>query len=252
MKLNHKTFGQGDPLVFLHGLFGSLDNWQTIGKEMANTHTTILVDQPNHGRSPHVDKMDYRFLAEAVQDFLSSEWVHQTSILGHSMGGKTAMQLALSYPDLVDKLIVVDIAPRAYPPRHDEILEALCALSPEEIESRTEADEKLKKKISDEAVRQFLLKNLKRKKEGGFEWKMNLPVIEDNYEKLTASIQADAPFEGKTLFVGGGRSDYIIEDDKSRIRELFPNSEIKTIAEAGHWIHAETPDKLLSVIRDFL
>jgi len=215
IELNYKTFGQGDPIVILHGLFGMLDNWQTIGRKLAEHHTVFLVDQRNHGRSPHTDELDYPLMAYDLQHFMENQWMFKSTIMGHSMGGKTAMQFALLHPGMVEKLIVVDIAPKAYEGGHQPIFDALFDLQPEQISDRSEAEAKLKEHISERGVRQFLLKNLSRKKGGnGYEWKMNLPVIHKHYRDILKELKVyDAPFEGEALFIRGGRSNYIQEED---------------------------------------
>ncbi len=159
MELNYKTFGQGSPVIILHGLFGTLDNWQTIGKQIAERHMVYLVDQRNHGKSPHTDDFNYPLLAEDLHHFMESQWIHEAHIVGHSMGGKTAMQFALDYPDMVDRLAVIDIGPKAYEGGHQEIFAAMLDLPIEQITTRQEAADFLEKRIPDEGVRLFLLKN---------------------------------------------------------------------------------------------
>lgn len=251
MDLNFKTFGQGPPLVILHGLFGTLDNWQTLAKRWAENYTVYLVDQRNHGRSPHLDEISYPLLAEDLAAFLDKEWIHECYLLGHSMGGKTAMQFALDYPDQVEKLIVVDIAPKAYPPGHNEIFEALRSLDLDKLESRNAAAAHLAQKIPQPAVVQFLLKNLSRKPTGGFRWKMNLEVLYQDYENILANIDGNA-FSGATLFVRAGKSHYIDEADLPMIQSLFPEAQLKTVEESGHWVHAQSPQQLYELVSDFL
>jgi len=252
MKLNYKVFGQGDPLIILHGLFGTLDNWQTIAKKLAEHYTVYIVDQRNHGRSPHHEDFDYETMAEDLQTFLEDQWIYKAHILGHSMGGKTAMTFALNYPDMVDKLIIVDIGTKAYQGGHQQIFEALFSLDLAAINGRKEADEQLSQLIPEFGVRQFLLKNLSRKKAGGYQWKMNLPVIFNNYEHILSSVKGEGKFEASTLFIRGGLSDYIKEEDFEIIKEWFPIAIFKTVVDAGHWVHAEAPDKLLKLVLDFL
>lgn len=252
MDLNYKTFGKGHPLLILHGLFGTLDNWQTLGKELAEDYMVYLIDQRNHGRSPHLDEMNYPAMAGDLKQFMEDNWIYETHVLGHSMGGKAAMQLALQYPDMVDRLIVVDIAPRRYPRSHEEIFEALRSLQLEEIDSRSDAEEALRADIKDKGIRQFLLKNLRRTKEEGYAWKMNLDALYQNYDDILAAIETHEPFTGPTLFIRGGRSNYIHDEDRVDIQKLFPNARIETIEGAGHWVHAEAPDRMLQLIRDFL
>ncbi|PHI20522.1 alpha/beta hydrolase [Lewinellaceae bacterium SD302] len=251
MNLNFKTYGQGPPLVILHGLFGTLDNWQTLAKRWADNYTVYLVDQRNHGRSPHLDEMSYPLLAEDLAKFLDKEWIHECHLLGHSMGGKTAMQFALDYPDQVSKLIVVDMAPKIYPAGHDEIFDALRSLKLEELENRRDAATHLNKRIPQPAVVQFLLKNLSRDPGSGFRWKMNLEVLYRDYKNILANVTGPA-FPGEALFVRGGKSHYVTVEDLPLIRELFPSAQLATVAEAGHWVHAQAPDELFKLVSDFI
>ncbi|MCB0618684.1 MAG: alpha/beta fold hydrolase [Saprospiraceae bacterium] len=252
MELNYKTFGQGDPLIILHGLFGSLDNWQTLGKQFAEHYTVFLLDQRNHGRSPHDPEFDYAALAADLKHFLESHWVYKTHLLGHSMGGKTAMEFALHYPDMVDKLVVVDIGPKAYSGGHELIMDALLSVDLDAIDSRQAADEALQARISEYGIRQFLLKNLHRNKDGTFSWKMNLPILHQHYDQILSAIEGDDPFEGPALFIRGSRSNYIEDGDWPAILELFPRAELATVPQAGHWVHADAPELLLERVHRFL
>jgi len=233
MELNYKEFGQGDPLIILHGLFGTLDNWQTIAKKLAKNYTVFIIDQRNHGRSPHIDHIDYPSMADDLQQFMESNWIYKSHVLGHSMGGKTVMQFALNYPDMVDKLVVVDIAPKKYEPRHQVIFDALLSMNLSEIKTRKEAENFLASRIEEYGVRQFLLKNLTRSKAGGFEWKMNLPIIYKHYQDILNDVDNESTFEGDTLFVDGEKSAHISEADIPLIKSRFPNAKIDTIADAG-------------------
>ncbi len=265
MELNYKSFGQGDPVIILHGLFGTLDNWQTIARQLAESYSVFILDQRNHGRSPHSDTHDYRAMAEDLRQFMESHWMYDGAhVIGHSMGGKTAMQFALTHPDLVKKLVVVDIAPKAYPGGHFEIFEALQAMDLDNIADRKEAEAFLAERIAEEDVRQFLMKNLTRKNPpsggqggGGFEFKMNLPVLWKHYPDILAAVDGlppwGEPFEGPTLFIRGGRSKHVtLPEDEALIKKLFPNSEIKTVEGAGHWVHAERGGELLGMVRAFI
>ena len=249
--LNYKSFGQGDPVVILHGLLGSLDNWQTIARQLAEDYTVFIVDQRNHGKSFHSDTMNYKAMAEDLANFLDEQGVHRVSLVGHSMGGKTAMKFAGSYPNILDKLVVVDIGPKAYPPGHDNILDALQALPVGRIESRTEADDLLAEHISDQGVRMFLLKNLARDGDG-YKWKMNLPAIVNHYDEITEAVYPSQPHEGPSLFIKGEKSDYIQDEDWTKIQEHFPAATLKSIDNAGHWVHADQPEAMLEALRDFL
>lgn len=252
ISLNFKSYGQGNPVIILHGLFGTLDNWQTIARQLSANYLVYLVDQRNHGRSPHTDDFDYSLLAEDLKDFMESEGMSQATIIGHSMGGKTAMQFAVSYPEMVHSLIVVDIAPKAYEGGHQEIFDALLSVDLTKIESRKMADEQLMSAIPDFGVRQFLLKNLTREKEGGYRWKMNLPAIYKNYQHILDNILLDEPFSGPSLFIRGEKSGYIKQEDDSLIKSVFPEAQIVTIPNAGHWVHAEAPKALLLAFENFM
>jgi len=251
MELNFKTFGQGPPLIILHGLFGTLDNWQTLAKRWASSFTVYIIDQRNHGRSPHLDGISYPAMASDLAAFLDKEWIHQCHILGHSMGGKTAMQFALDYPDIVDKLVVVDITPKEYPAGHDDIFSALLSLEVEKVSSRKEAAEHLDQYIQDKGVVQFLLKNLTRQPNNGYQWKMNLPVLYRDYSNILAAIEGD-PFTGPSLFVRGGKSRYVQDQDMDTIQSLFTEYYVETVADAGHWIHAERGEELFHLVQKFL
>jgi len=252
MNLNFKKFGSGAPVIILHGLFGSLDNWQTIAKQLAQTFAVYLLDQRNHGRSPHDDDMDYPTMAKDLKTFMEQRQLEASHLVGHSMGGKTAMQFALNYPQLVNKLVVVDIAPKTYPGQRHEIFQALSEMDLDRLQSRKEADSLMSKRINDFGVRQFLLKNLTRKEGGGFRFKMNLPVIQQHYSDILAAIESSRIFGKPALFIKGGRSTHILPEDVVLIKKLFPNASIETIEKAGHWIHAEAPVAFLKLALGFL
>lgn len=251
MKLNYKREGNGDPLIIIHGLFGSLDNWQTLGKKFAEDFDTILVDQRNHGHSPHSDGFDYDLMAQDLIELIKDLEFEKVNIIGHSMGGKTAMRAAQLRPDLINKLVVVDIGPKGYPMHHDSILEGLHAIDFNVVKSRGQANEAISPYIQDEGVKQFLLKNLYWKEKGVLDWRINLPVITANMEKIISQLPADE-VTVPTLFIRGEKSNYIIEDDYTDIFMQFPNSDIETIYNAGHWIHAENPFDFYNLVIDFL
>lgn len=251
MQLNFRKYGSGQPLFILHGVFGSSDNWQTLGKEFAEKHAVYLIDQRNHGNSPHDEEMNYQVMSEDLVELMEQEKLTNINILGHSMGGKTAMHFACSYPDYVDKLIVVDIAPKYYPPHHQQIFEGFHSVDLKTIETRKDADEQMAKKIKNMGVRQFILKNLSREGDS-YTWKVNLKALEENVEKIGGGLPEEALFEKGTLFIGGTKSDYITEEDHKLIKKHFPASEIKMIDGAGHWVHAEKPKELAEVVFDFL
>ena len=251
MGLNFKQYGQGEPLIILHGLLGSLDNWQTLAREFAKEYSVFTIDLRNHGRSFHNDIMDYPSLANDIAEFMNEHWIYNANVLGHSMGGKTAMQLALDFPELVQKLIVVDIAPKVYVGGHQPLFDAMLNLDVNHLQSRSEADLQLKSSIPNDNIRLFLLKNLSRNKLGGYRWKSNLNAIVNNYSKILENIDGDIPSDIPTLFIKGGNSDYI-DDDEEIIKAYFSNAKIEIIEGAGHWVHAEKPKKLAQIVLDFL
>jgi esterase len=252
MKLNFKKTGSGEPLIILHGLFGSADNWFSIAKELEKYYTLYLIDQRNHGDSPQSKDWDYEVMAEDLNELMEDEGIDAAYLMGHSMGGKTVMKFAFKYPDKVKKLIVADIAPRFYPVHHKEILEGLNAIPIQELKSRKEADDILSKHIQIPGIRQFLLKSLGRNDSGGFIWKINLPVITEKIDNVGEEITSEETFDKPTLFMGGENSDYITDKDKEEIAEMFPNSHLIFIKNAGHWLHAEQPAAVVETVRAFL
>ncbi len=252
MHLYHQRYGSGDSLIILHGLFGSLVNWSTLSKKLSEHYEVIAVDQRNHGNSPHSETMDYGSMAEDLRVLMQAEHIDAAHIIGHSMGGKTAMQFALTFPNQVDKLVVVDIAPKSYDRHHDEILDALCSLDLGAATSRGDLDRALARHIPEAGVRQFLLMNVARDDAGGFRWKIDLDAIARNYDRLVEWSDSGRTFPGPTCFVRGEGSDYIQPEDEAVIRSLFPQAEIVTVADVGHWVHAEAPQEFYRIVRDFL
>nr|MBI1228659.1 alpha/beta fold hydrolase [Cytophagales bacterium] len=251
MKLNVRKTGTGKPLIILHGLFGSADNWMSIAKELSESYRLYLVDQRNHGDSGHSDEWNYQVMAADIVELMDEEGLDKAFLMGHSMGGKTAMFVALMHPARVEKLIVADIAPRYYPVHHEKILEGLNAIDLETLSSRKEADDKLSEHIDEVGIRQFLLKSLTRK-DGKFAWKVNLPVITEKIEIVGEGIALDGSFDGPTLFMGGANSQYIQDKDREDIDRYFPNSHLIYIKEAGHWLHAEQPAAVIETVKAFL
>lgn len=252
MHLNHKIIGSGDPIVILHGLFGMLDNWSTFANKLADDFTVILLDLRDHGKSPRTNEFSYPLLAKDVYEFLDKSGIRKTHIMGHSMGGKVAIQLAHDYEYSVDKLIVVDIAPKAYSGGHEKIFEALLSANVQNANTRESIHLHLKKYVQEENVIQFLLKNLQRMKEGGYQWKMNVKTLYKNYPVILDNAILNHHICNETLFVRGSLSNYIREEDEPVIFSIFPNSIIKTIDGAGHWVHAEKPSELLDLVKNFL
>ncbi|GHA67282.1 alpha/beta fold hydrolase [Pontibacter akesuensis] len=253
MKLHYKEMGQGQPLLILHGLFGTLDNWATLAKRLAEQYNVFLIDLRNHGRSPHADEHTYELMAADVLELVDELKLPTPVIMGHSMGGKVAMKYALTYPTRLTKLIVVDIAPKAYPPHHDDIIEALQSVDLTSTTSRSDIDDQLAKTISEPDVRLFLMKNIYRKEDNTFGWRMNLDGIDKNYENIAAAITAEVPFKKNALFIKGGRSSYIKQEDiYDSIERLFTLVEVETIPNAGHWVHAQAPDEVYDLVTTFI
>ncbi len=254
MNLHYKKYGaDGPPLLVLHGLLGSRGNWHTLCRTtFRDVATTYAIDQRNHGRSPHTDRIDYPTMAADVRSFLSRYDLGGAALLGHSMGGKTAMQAALSYPERVDRLIVVDMAPRAYAPTHQDLLKALARIDPTAYDDRDAIDEALADDVPSWPIRQFLLKNLHYDGDQ-YSWQMNLEAIRAHYDDLIAPVAADGrTYDGPALFVRGGESGYVADADRDKIRALFPQARIETIEGAGHWVHADAPDALADLVTGFL
>lgn len=250
-KLYFRELGQGKPLIILHGLFGSSDNWLTLGRKFAENFKVYIVDQRNHGQSFHSDDFSYEAMAADLKQFLAAQNIENPHILGHSMGGKTAMNFATTFPDRVDKLIVADIGPQSYPVHHTTILKGMFSIDLLNTGSRKEADQQLAEYISEVGIRQFLLKNLGRSDEG-FAWKINLPVIARNIEEIGKGLNQNTSYSKPALFIRGGNSDYITGADVNLIHSIFSNSKLKTIEGAGHWLHAEKPQEFYDIVTDYL
>lgn len=254
MKLHSIILGEGTPLLILHGFLGMSDNWKTLGNKIAKekSYQVHLVDQRNHGKSPHSDEHSYELMAKDVKAYCEEHALKDVILMGHSMGGKTAMLAAANYPELIKKLIVVDIAPKYYKPHHQQILKGLTALEEAELASRQEADELLSEFISEKPVRLFLLKNLKRKAEGTYCLKVNLETLKEHIEEIGKGLPQKKSFEGPTLFIKGGNSNYIQEEDKEEIKKQFPLTEFKEIEGAGHWVHAEKMKEFYKLVVEFI
>ncbi|CAD5289353.1 MULTISPECIES: alpha/beta fold hydrolase [unclassified Imperialibacter] len=249
-KLFFRKLGQGKALIILHGLFGASDNWLTIGKSLSEHFEVYLVDQRNHGQSFHDPEHNFDVMAEDLGNFIKENNIAQPIILGHSMGGKVAMNYALSHPGKLEKLIIVDISPRGYKVHHDQILEGLKSIDLGSLESRKEADDQLAKYVPNVGERQFLLKSLSRAGDG-FEWKINVAAIDNNIGLIVGEIDGE-PNTVPTLFIDGENSNYIRDIDLPIIKKLFPDSQVVTIKNAGHWVHAEQPEAFLKTLMAFL
>lgn len=251
MLLHHRTQGNGPSLIILHGLFGSMDNWRSLAPKFARQFQVITVDLPNHGRSPHKKTFNYPSLARDLAGFVKQHGIGSAALLGHSMGGKVAMQYALDFSEQVAALVVVDIAPRAYPPEHLFIFEALNGLNLSAYGSRKEIDKALSHALPDPRVRQFLLMNLDKGK-NGYRWRINLPDLQRNYRFIGGAIEGERPYLGPSLFIKGGGSNYIGKGDEIEIRKQFPEAKIISIPNAGHWVHADAPEVFTSTVLKFL
>lgn len=253
MKVLHsKIMGSGTPLLVLHGYFGMGDNWKSQANELAKKFQVHLIDQRNHGRSFHSDDFDYELMVEDLKIYCDFHDLEQVIVLGHSMGGKTAMLFAVAHPERVKSLIVADIAPKNYPPHHDQILKALNAVDFSKIDLRTEVDAVLKKYIEEEGVRQFLLKNVYRKSKTELAFRFNLESLTENNNEIGAPLPAFTQYEGATLFLKGANSGYISSEDSFLIEAHFPRATVVTIPKAGHWLHAENPSDFLKEVLQFL
>ncbi len=252
VELNYREFGEGSPLVILHGLFGSSDNWASLAKRLSETHRVLTLDLRNHGNSPHVDSMRYEDMAEDVVNVLDRNQVEQATLLGHSVGGKTAMTLALLHPHRVSRLAVVDIAPVQYYHSHTETVEAMQTVDLTQVESREDVNRSLQEKIAEVGIRRFLLKNLKPSPDG-FRWKVNLESIGQDMSELTRFPNFnEASFSKPTVFIGGSKSNYILRQHYREIFRWFPGANIVMLKDAGHWVHAEQPEAFLKTVRTFL
>ncbi len=251
--LHSKIIGEGKPLVILHGFLGMSDNWKTLGNKYADNGFQVhLVDQRNHGRSFHSEEFNYDILAHDLKRYLQQHSLSTICLMGHSMGGKTAMQFACDNPTLVEKLLVADIAPKFYPPHHQTIVDGLSSLNLDEINTRGKADEALAQHITNWGTRQFLLKNLYWVEKGTLAFRFNLEVLRNKMEEVGENIGSTSYFDGPTLFLKGDRSEYIVDADLPEIKKHFPKAELVAIDNSGHWLHAENPKQFFEKSFEFL
>jgi len=254
MQLAYRKYGEGQPLLILHGLFGQSDNWNTLAKRFGEQGFEVYtIDQRNHGLSPHSPVFTYEAMADDIQEFIETYNLKDPILLGHSMGGKTAMFYALKYDGVLDKLIVADMSPRAYEPHHKAVLEALNAVDFSKINTRKEAEAILNEYISDFGTKQFLLKNIywEDNTEGKMNWRFDLATITKSYTEILAAVP-DEMSDVNTLFLRGEKSHYITEVDVPEIKNRFPNYTLQTIANAGHWVHAEQPESFFKDVISFI
>lgn len=254
MKLAYRETGTGQALIILHGLFGQSDNWNTLAKNFAEAGFRLLtVDQRNHGLSPHSSEWDYSVMARDIKELIDDLGLQKPILMGHSMGGKTALFFEKLFPDVLDKLIVADIAPRVYAPHHQSVLAALNAVNFKAISTRKEAEAVLSKYISDFGTKQFLLKNIywKDAESSEMAWRFNLEVITQKYDNIGVAVP-EFVSAVKTLVIRGGKSDYVTEDDLLHFRHYFPNLSVVTVSDAGHWVHAEKPKEFFEAVLGFI
>lgn len=254
MDLFYREFGSGKPLIILHGLFGQSDNWVSIGRKLAGHFHVYLPDLRNHGQSPHTAIHSFPAMVDDLYGFIEMHQLFDPILVGHSMGGKVAMGFTLENPGIVNRLAVVDISPRAYPERsvHTRVIARMSEFDFSRYRSRTEIEAALAAIEPEESTRMLILKNLYHRADGSFAWRLNLQAISQNIERIFEAIDQPMHYRKPSLFVRGGLSDYISDEDFPLIRQYFPRSEIVTIAQASHWVHADAPNELLSVLLPFL
>lgn len=251
MKLNYKKYGAGRPLIILHGLFGMLDNWLTMGKRFSSEFEVFLVDQRNHGKSPHTEEFSYAHMADDLLEFIEDHHLKGVCLIGHSMGGKTIIEFAHEHSLYISKMIIADMGPKGYPVRHDGLIEAMQNLNLSLYKSRAEADFALKAYISNTAIRQFLLKNIQWTQGRKLAWKFNLKILSKNLSETHVdmlSYRISVP----TLLLYGEASDYVLKEDWPAIKEVFSDVTLESIPNAGHWLHAEEPELFYQKCLHFL
>ena len=251
MKLHYKIKGEGEPVILLHGLFGSLDNLGSLSRALSEDYEVISVDMRNHGRSPHAASMKYDELAADVIELMDALEIKKAYLFGHSMGGKTAMQVALNYPERVKKLCIADIAPVAYSHHHKDILEGMNHVAEHSPDNRKDVIELLRPFESEEAILTFIATNWRKDKAGKWGWRLNLDAITHDHMSIMAAITGN-PYQGPVMFVRGGDSHYLLPEYSDYILELFPNAKVRTIEGTGHWLHAEKPDMFARIVKRFL
>ena len=253
--LHSKIYGQdqsGTPLLVFHGLFGMLDNWGTFGKEMGELFPVHLLDLRNHGKSFHSEEMSHDAMASDILNYMNVNGLEKVNLLGHSLGGKAVMQFAITHSEKVEKLIVVDIAPKAYPPHHQGIFKALQTVDFDQVKSRGDVESVLVEYIHDKPVIQFLAKNLYWTEDKKLNWRFNLNTLQEKYTEFVANAIKFGVFNGETLFIAGDKSNYILPQDEFLIKQQFPKERIVKIKNAGHWVQAENPLDFNHVVKEFL
>lgn len=252
MKLFYRESGEGQPVIILHGLFGSSDNWMSVTKELALKYKVYVLDARNHGQSPHAGIHSYETMAADLKEFIDEHGIVNPILIGHSMGGKTIMRFAAEYINSAKKLIVVDISPRFYGRHHQDILAGFNAINLETLQSRNEADAILSNYVGDAGVRMFLLKSLYRTTEGTFQWRINLPILDEQIDNIGDALPANAQIDIPALFIRGSESGYIEDKDIALIEKHFTKYELETVQDASHFVHAEKPKEVITLIDSFI
>jgi esterase len=254
MNLFYRQFGQGQPVIILHGLFGQSDNWVTVGRRIADRFSVYIPDLRNHGQSPHAAMHSYPAMVDDLTEFIETHQIENPILIGHSMGGKTAMAYTLENPGKVEKLVVIDISPRKYPERlvHTRVITEMMHIDLEVATSRAEVEKELEQRVHDSRIRMFILKNLYYKMPGKLAWRLNLDAINNSIDQLFDGVVSENKYLGPALFIQGGRSDYIVDEDIPVIKKYFPSALIQTIPGASHWVHADAPGELCRILSGFL
>ncbi len=267
LNLFYRKFGEGPPLIIIHGLYGSSGNWISIGKALAEHFEVFIIDMRNHGNSPFSNEHSYALMKDDIFRFIKAQQIKKAIIIGHSMGGKAAMFFAADFPEKVQSLIIIDISPRSYKSHyefdpqsidHKNIIAAMLSVNLSTIQHREDVDSILSHSIKPLRVRQFLLKNLYRNRDGSFKWKLNLEVLQKNLPDIMDGLDPERFSHGNgvtgfpVLFIRGEKSNYILQEDVDIIKTIFPMAEIVTIPDASHWLHADQPDLLIKTITYFI
>ena len=254
MKLFYRHFGAGQPVIILHGLFGLSDNWVTFGRQLAEHYSVYIPDLRNHGQSPHSKVFDFPSLENDLAEMVDERGLEKIFLIGHSLGGKTAMFFTLHYPELVSKLVVVDISLRKSPPNreHQQLLNAMLSVDFTGARARSDVEKQLEAQVKSTKLRQFLMKNVYWRDRHSLDWRLNLGAINENLLSIFEGVDVSGVFPGPALFIRGGLSDYVRDTDIGDLKMKFPGAEVKTIANASHWVHADAPGEFFSLVKNFL
>lgn len=254
MKLFYRYSGTGKPVVILHGLFGLSDNWVTFARRLADDYSVYIPDLRNHGQSPHSGVFNFSSLEDDILEFVEEHGLEEIILMGHSLGGKIAMFFALHHPQLLKKLIVVDISLRRSPPStdHQDLIDAMLGVDFSKVASRSDVEKQLVPYVKSEKLRQFLLKNVYWRDRNRLDWRINLKAINENLPGIFSSVDEAGTFIGPSLFIRGSLSPYVRDEDIPDIKRKFPVAEVKTIAGAGHWVHADAPGEFFEIVKGFI